>query len=82
MVKDNKHRQTSPEITFRARELRKDMTPAEKMLWARLRNRQLSDLKFRRQHPIGPFVADFYCARHSLVVEIDGEIDGTQTDYD
>jgi len=55
-----------------ARELRKRPTPAEKLLWARLRMRQLKGLKFRRQHPIGPYLVDFYCAALRLVVEIDG----------
>ncbi len=50
------------------------MTPAEIKLWERLRNRRLAGLKFRRQHPLGPFIADFYCPEHRLVVEVDGEI--------
>ena len=41
-------------------------------MWKRLRNRQFDGLKFRRQTPIGPYVADFYCEGHKLVVEIDG----------
>jgi very-short-patch-repair endonuclease len=48
------------------------MTPAEQRLWAQLRNRKVAGLKFRRQHPIGPFIVDFYCAAHRLVVEVDG----------
>jgi adenine-specific DNA-methyltransferase len=42
------------------------------VLWARLRDRQLCDAKFRRQHPIGPFVADFCCPKRKLLVELDG----------
>jgi very-short-patch-repair endonuclease len=56
----------------RARQLRNEQTDAEAKLWARLRARQISHVKFRRQHPIGPYVADFCCVEHSLVVEIDG----------
>jgi very-short-patch-repair endonuclease len=65
---------TSEQIQERARELRKAMTPAEVKLWLALRKRQVNGLKFRRQHPIGSFIVDFYCAEHRLVVEIDGKI--------
>jgi very-short-patch-repair endonuclease len=57
----------------RARELRRDSTKAETLLWAQLRDRRLNGYKFRRQHPIGPFFADFACIEHRLVVEVDGE---------
>src|SRR5262245_48735073 len=59
-------------IRVKARQLRRDQTDAEQRLWARLRDRQLYGAKFRRQHPIGPFVADFCCAQRKLVVELDG----------
>jgi hypothetical protein len=52
------------------------------MLWQRLRNQQLSGLKFRRQHPLGPFIADFYCAACRLVMEIDGDIHDLQPERD
>ncbi len=58
------------------------MTPAERMLWERLRNRQLGGLKFRRQHPLGPFIADFYCAEKRLVIEVDGIIHEQQKEQD
>ena len=61
-------------VKLRAKELRKAQTPAEQILWARLRNRGLCGLKFKRQHALGPFIADFYCAQHRLVVELDGGI--------
>jgi len=73
---------TPAQIQQRARELRKEMTPAEKLLWSRLRNKQLRGLKFRRQHPLGPFIADFYCAARRLVVEIDGDIHDLQPGRD
>jgi very-short-patch-repair endonuclease len=57
----------------RARELRRNSTKAETLLWAQLRDRRLNGYKFRRQHPIGPFFADFACIEHRLVVELDGE---------
>jgi very-short-patch-repair endonuclease len=56
------------------RELRSQQTPAEEALWSVLRNRQLNDLKFRRQHPLGRYIADFYCAEKRLVVELDGAV--------
>jgi len=56
----------------RARHLRQDSTPPEELLWLALRNGQIADLKFRRQHPVGPYVVDFYCHSIGLVVEIDG----------
>src|SRR5437660_5713830 len=56
----------------RARELRKKQTPAEDLLWELLRNRQLADLKFRRQHPKGKYHLDFYCPTARLSVELDG----------
>ena len=56
----------------RARQLRRNQTDAEQRLWAKLRDRQLRGSKFRRQHPVGPFVADFCCPQRKLVVELDG----------
>ena len=56
----------------RARALRCENTPPEQLLWLALRNGQIGGLKFRRQHPIGPYVADFYCHSIGLVVEVDG----------
>jgi very-short-patch-repair endonuclease len=56
----------------RARQLRRDATFPERILWGLLRDRRLSDVKFRRQHPVGPYVVDFYCSSHRLVVELDG----------
>ena len=56
----------------RARELRKKLTPPEARLWTALRQRKLNGLRFRRQHPIGPFIVDFFCPSARLAVEIDG----------
>jgi very-short-patch-repair endonuclease len=63
-----------PADRYQARELRRNSTPAEKILWQRLRGRRLHDLKFLRQHPVGPFVVDFCCRDRRLIVELDGEI--------
>lgn len=56
----------------RERSLRLDQTEAERMLWARLRSRRLQGFKFRRQHRIGPYIADFVCPECRLVIELDG----------
>jgi len=59
-------------LAKRARELRQQQTPAEDVLWELLRNRKFMGLKFRRQHQIGEYIVDFYCAEQKLVVELDG----------
>ncbi|MEX2591333.1 MAG: DUF559 domain-containing protein [Anditalea sp.] len=64
----------SPEIQRRARELRKNMTYCEKVLWERLKIRNITGSKFRRQHPISKYIVDFYCHQFKLVIEVDGEI--------
>jgi very-short-patch-repair endonuclease len=63
-----------PRLTPRdfARQLRQKSTDAEKRLWSLLRDRKLRGFKFRRQHPVAPYVLDFYCAELSLAVELDG----------
>jgi very-short-patch-repair endonuclease len=63
-----------PSIFKLARELRKDETEAEKRLWIRLSRNQIRGLQFRRQHPLNIFIADFYCPKIKLVVELDGSI--------
>ena len=55
-----------------ARELRHEQTNAERVLWNVLRNRQVLNLKFRRQHPIGNYIADFCCIEKGLIIELDG----------
>jgi type I restriction enzyme M protein len=56
----------------RRRALRGRATDAERLLWRLLRTRQFVGLKFRRQHPVGPYIVDFYCADRELAVELDG----------
>lgn len=73
---------TSRALQERARELRRNMTPAEKMLWDRLRHNRLDGLQFRRQQIIDSYIADFYCHAKSLIVEVDGDIHDLQQDYD
>jgi very-short-patch-repair endonuclease len=63
-----------PDIFKLARQLRKLETVAEKLLWSHLSKNQLMGLQFRRQHPINRFIADFYCPKIKLVIELDGSI--------
>ena len=65
-----------------AREMRHERVPAERILWSRLRDRRLGGFKFRRQAPIGPYIADFYCAEGRLVVELDGDSHDGREEYD
>ncbi len=70
-------------ITFdNARRLRKEMTEAERMLWVRISKKQLDGARFRRQHPIGDYIADFYCHELKLVIEVDGRVHETRQEYD
>ncbi len=58
-----------------SRQLRKEQTKAEKLLWEKIRNRKLKGYKFRRQHPVkNTYVVDFYCAQKKCVIEVDGGI--------
>jgi very-short-patch-repair endonuclease len=74
----------------RRRDLRRLATEAERLLWRLIRRRQFADVKFRRQHPVGPYILDFYCADCRLAVELDGgqhftvegqAYDGRRTEY-
>ena len=65
-----------------ARELRKSSTEAEKMLWRRLRLRQIGGYKFRRQQPVGAYIVDFVCFEKKLIVELDGGQHAERVSYD
>ena len=65
-----------------ARRLRKEMTDAERFVWARIRYRQIKNLKFRRQAPIGPYIADFVCHEIRLIIELDGGQHAEQIEAD
>ena len=65
----------------RAKELRHDMTPAEKLLWQELRGNKLG-VHFRRQQIIAGFIVDFYCHRAALVIEVDGDVHDLQKEED
>ena len=64
----------APSDSFtKAQFLRRNETKAEKLLWEKLRNNQLGGLKFRRQHPVNIYIADFYCHKFKLIIELDGD---------
>ena len=65
-----------------AKQLRQHQTEAEKKLWLKLRNRQLANLKFRRQVPMGSYIVDFYCQECQLIIELDGGHHLLQQEYD
>jgi len=65
-----------------ARLLRNNMTHHENLLWDKLNGKKICGVRFRRQHPIMFFIADFYCHEAKLVVEVDGDIHNDKTDYD
>jgi very-short-patch-repair endonuclease len=69
-------------IRDRARQLRNDMTAPERTLWSVLRNGQLDGYRFRRQHPVGDFIVDFFCPAARLVIEVDGDSHEDQMRYD
>ena len=70
------------DATTRARQLRKQSTDAERLLWRHLRNRQFEGYKFKRQKPLGHYIVDFVCLEKSLVVELDGGQHAEQIEYD
>jgi very-short-patch-repair endonuclease len=71
-----------PRVMLAAREHRKEPAEAEGRLWAALRDQQLGGLNFRRQHPVGPFILDFYCPGKKLCIEVDGGIHDAQREMD
>ncbi len=68
--------------TRNARDLRKNLTDAERRLWQKLKRRQIATAKFRRQQPIGPYIVDFVCFEHRVIVEVDGGQHAEQVAYD
>lgn len=75
------NQQVTKEKLQRAKELRRDMTPAEKILWEELRANKLG-VHFRRQQVIQGFIVDFYCHKSALVIEVDGDIHDLQKEED
>jgi len=75
-------KRTTPEGYERARALRKELTPAERKLWAYLRGNKLNGVNFRRQHAIGNYIVDFVSIKKKLIIELDGSQHLEQTEYD
>ena len=71
----------SPKIKHNSRNLRKNMTDVERILWAKVRSRQLQGFRFRRQHPIGKYIVDFVCLELKLIIELDGGQHMNQQQY-
>jgi len=70
------------EKTAWAQRLRRDATPWEQKLWRHLRGDQIQGVAFRRQHPVGPYILDFYCSTAKLAIELDGDQHALQREYD
>lgn len=77
-------KRANPKSYERARQLRKELTPAEKKLWSYLRGNQLNGINFRRQHAIGKYIVDFVSVKKKLVIELDGShhLEPQQQEYD
>ncbi len=75
-------KRSTPKIKHRAIELRKEPTTAESKLWAYLRTLRKDGIHFRRQHAIGPYIADFAAPRRKLIIEVDGSPHVGQEEYD
>ncbi len=80
----NKKVHTSKILQPIRKELRKNLTPAEAFLWNHLKSRKLEGRRFTKQHSIGNYIVDFYCASEKLIIELDGEVHNNETaaEYD
>ncbi|MBN1496870.1 MAG: endonuclease domain-containing protein [Spirochaetes bacterium] len=78
----NKGIKTPDYIVQLARDMRNNLTPGERLLWERLKSRQLAGYKFRYQHPIYHYILDFYCDEKLLAIEVDGNVHKERKDYD
>jgi very-short-patch-repair endonuclease len=76
------HKRTTPKVFGHAKQLHRNMTPAEVKLWARLRAHRLEGVHFRNQHAIGNYVVDFCAPRKKLIIELDGSQHLEQEGYD
>ncbi len=78
----DKSQRREPSSIQRARRLRSDSTFPERLLWGKLRGQRLAGLKFRRQHPLGSYILDFYCYEAQLAIELDGDSHEGQYQHD
>jgi very-short-patch-repair endonuclease len=82
MTDEKISRQLRDQLIEQSRCMRAEPTPAEALLWKKIRKRQLGSFKFRCQHIIHTYIVDFYCPEVRLVVEIDGPVHNGQSEYD
>jgi very-short-patch-repair endonuclease len=83
IISESKHTHGADlSIKSKAYDLRKNMTSSEKKLWEQLRFRRMAGKHFRRQHPYGIYILDFFCGKANLVIEVDGEIHKFNEEYD
>jgi very-short-patch-repair endonuclease len=82
MVKGSQNFGASNNIKAKARDLRHRMTKQELILWQKLRKKQQNGMRFRRQHPCGIYILDFFCFEENLVIEVDGLIHLKHKEYD
>jgi very-short-patch-repair endonuclease len=81
-MRSSMHFGAKPIAFKKAQALRDTETVEEKMIWDIVKDNQILGFRFRRQHPMADFIADFYCHRANLVIEIDGDVHKSQQDYD
>ncbi len=77
-----RYKDTPRYVTNLSRKFRNNMTECEKMLWEKISRKQLNGLKFRRQFPVGRYIADFYNHDKRLIIEVDGSVHNEQKEYD
>lgn len=76
------HKRTTPKVFARAKELHRNMSPAEAKLWSHLRAHRMGDVHFRNQHAIGNYTVDFCALRKKMIIELDGSQHLEQQEYD
>ncbi len=77
-----RNQRVSPEKVRLAKEMRRNMTPSERLLWSELRGSALNGLHFRRQQIVAGFILDFYCVEERLAIEVDGPVHDSQAEND
>lgn len=80
--KTQNRRAAGKRLIINARHMRREPTDAERKFWLAVRGRQFGGYKFKRQYPVGPYIADFVCLEQKLIIELDGGQHAQQADYD
>jgi very-short-patch-repair endonuclease len=81
-MRQKRIRKTTPELDQGAKKLRRKPTPAEAVLWERVRGKRVLGYRFRRQHPVGRAILDFYCPEGRLCIELDGPVHDQTREHD